>query len=267
LVSIIGGRFGSASNEIDGYSISQIELKRAVEQSIQVFIFVEKSTYHEYETYMLNRENDSVKYRYVDNKKIFTFLEEIYSLPQNNAIAPFETSDDITEYLRIQWAGLFQRLIQDQAQSQRFSGLAQIDSIVETLKDLVQVVAAESKDVTSVKEILFANHPAFRRFREITKTKSRVYFSSKNELDVWLKEREWKPVTESAFDAGSKYEWFNAGNDYIKVTERIFDSKGRLKPYSEDEWDDMWVQRLPLPYSEDEDDPNPSGDEDNEYGD
>src|SRR5687767_14713621 len=36
IVSIVGGRFGTESLEEPGYSISQVELKRALEQGIQV---------------------------------------------------------------------------------------------------------------------------------------------------------------------------------------------------------------------------------------
>ncbi len=42
LVSIVGGRFGSNSSN-DSYSISQKELKKAIEIGRPVYIFVEKS--------------------------------------------------------------------------------------------------------------------------------------------------------------------------------------------------------------------------------
>lgn len=41
---------------------------------------------------------------YVENNKIYKFLEEIKSL--HNNIKDFETADDITSYLREQFAGL-----------------------------------------------------------------------------------------------------------------------------------------------------------------
>src|SRR5438105_9519087 len=41
LVSVVGGRYGSDSHDDPGFSISQAELRRALERGIQVFIFVE----------------------------------------------------------------------------------------------------------------------------------------------------------------------------------------------------------------------------------
>ena len=54
VVAVVGGRFGSESHEEPGYSISQKELKRALERNIQVFIFIEKNVLSEYSTYQLN---------------------------------------------------------------------------------------------------------------------------------------------------------------------------------------------------------------------
>jgi len=31
------------------------------------------------------------------------------------------------------------------------------------------------------------------------------------------------------------------GSEYIKLVENIFDDQGRLKVYSEHEWDDRWL--------------------------
>ncbi|KAJ3046878.1 hypothetical protein HK102_013071, partial [Quaeritorhiza haematococci] len=113
LVSIIGGRYGTESRVEEGSSISQNELKHALERGIQVFIFIEASVKAEFETYFMNKGNESVKYRFVDNVKVYDFIETLYQLPNNNPIATFEVSADITEYLKAQWAGLFQRYLQD----------------------------------------------------------------------------------------------------------------------------------------------------------
>lgn len=55
IVSIIGGRFGSTSQQDNDSSISQKELRRALERGIQVFIFIEKNVLSEYSTYQLNK--------------------------------------------------------------------------------------------------------------------------------------------------------------------------------------------------------------------
>lgn len=54
LVSILGGRYGSKAiteEPTQEYSISQMELKTALTEDKQVFVFVEKDVLIEYETY------------------------------------------------------------------------------------------------------------------------------------------------------------------------------------------------------------------------
>lgn len=51
LVAIIGGRFGSESDVNSKYSISNQEIKTAIEHNKQVYIFIEKDVDSEYYTY------------------------------------------------------------------------------------------------------------------------------------------------------------------------------------------------------------------------
>ena len=114
VVSIIGGRFGTESQHEKDVSISQKELQLASERGIQVFIFIEQNVLSEFSTYQLNKDNKEIKYRFVDDIRVYEFIERIHSLPKKNPIASFATATDITKYLRMQWAGLFQRFLQDQ---------------------------------------------------------------------------------------------------------------------------------------------------------
>ena len=61
LVAIIGGKFGSESVH-SGYSISQMEIKTALDQNKQVYIFIDKNVISEYQTYLYNKENKTIKY-------------------------------------------------------------------------------------------------------------------------------------------------------------------------------------------------------------
>lgn len=120
LVSIIGGRFGSESKR-NSSSISQIELKTALKENKQVYIFVENNVLSEYETYIINKDNSSMKYRYVDDVRIYQFIEEVKSLNANNNIKGFETASDISKYLKDQFAGLFQRFLEEQTRIKEVS--------------------------------------------------------------------------------------------------------------------------------------------------
>src|SRR5215469_16980720 len=82
LVSVIGGRFGTESKENPGYSISQQELRRALELGVQVFIFVERAVHSEYDTYRANKEVTGIKYQAADDVRVYQYLEEVHSLPK-----------------------------------------------------------------------------------------------------------------------------------------------------------------------------------------
>ncbi|MEK6589118.1 MAG: DUF4062 domain-containing protein [Nitrospinota bacterium] len=248
LVCIIGGRFGAESKDDPGRSITQNELKRALEIGVQVFIFVEKSVLAEFSTYELNKANVDVKYRFVDDVRVFSFLEELYGLPRNNPITGFEIASDISNFLRQQFAGLFYRFLQQDKRSTELRVLDEINTVAKTLRDLVTFLTEErKKGDDAIKNILVANHPAFRRLRELTNTSYRVFFTTKKEFGDWMKARSWSPIKKENLDADSVEEWFKKGDEtYLKVTKPLFDAQGRLIVFSS-EWNDEWSTVQPVP--------------------
>lgn len=247
IVSIIGGRFGSTSQQDDNSSISQRELRRALERGIQVFIFVEKNVLAEYSTYQLNKNSEQIKYRFADDVRIYEFIETLYALPRNNPIASFETSADITEYLLVQWAGLFQRFLQEQKRISELKVLEEMKVIATTLQNLTKFLTEERQNKDeAIRNILFANHPAFRRFAEVTNTSYRVFFTNERELDAWIRARGWSPIGQEVLDDDSVMEWTHANREgYLKLDYKIFDEEGRLKVYNDDDWNDNWLYFVP----------------------
>ena len=246
VVNIIGGRFGTESNIEKGYSITQKELKQAVDRGIQVFIFIEESTHSEFSTYLLNKDNSSTKYRFVDDVRVYQFIEIIQGLPRNNPIATFQTAKDITDYLRNQWAGLFQRFLEEQKRLQEVKVLEELKSVASTLQQITKYLTAERKNKDeALNSILLANHPAFRRFAKVTQTNYRVFFTNKNELTAWLGNRGFLPNdgTEYPPEADSVAEWINKkALKFIKLIEEIFDAAGNLKIYTDSTWNDQWLE-------------------------
>jgi len=133
LVGIIGGRYGSDSGN-DAYSISMQEIKTAIQYHKQVFIFVDKSVLTENEFYLRNKDVAGVTFPRVDDVKIHKFIEEIRSLPINNALTGFESAADITAFLREQFAGLFQRLLQEKATLTEQTTLYDLKEAIQDLK-------------------------------------------------------------------------------------------------------------------------------------
>lgn len=113
LVALIGGKYGSSSR-YNNHSITQREIKTALEKNKQVYIFIKNEVYIEFDTYKANKDNPTVNYPTVDDIKIFDFIENIKSLPMNNIIYSFNTADDIKRILKKQWAGLFCDLLKKQ---------------------------------------------------------------------------------------------------------------------------------------------------------
>jgi Domain of unknown function (DUF4062) len=256
IINVVGGRFGTESADGGGHSITQKELERAMERGIQVFIFVEQRVYSELSTYRLNKTNPDTKYSSADNARVLEFLDGLYLLPRNNPITAFQTAKDIIEFLRAQWAGLFQHSLHDGPRVAELGVLDQMRSITDTLKQLVDFLTTERRSSDeAIKSILLANHPAFRRFAKLTSTNYRVFFKTILELDTWLSARGWSTIPEDELDPGNLYEWIKQIEDnhrlLLAVNHQIFDENLRLKIFGSD-WNDEWItiSKLPKPTGE-----------------
>lgn len=260
LLSLIGGRYGSVSS-YETYSISQKELKTAIDLGRPVYIFVEKAVLAEYRTYERNKKNKNIEYAAVDNIVIYEFLDEVFALPLNNQVAPFETSSDITIYLQEQWAGLFQRLLRDAARQKEVVLLDDLKSTAKTLNQLVTFLTEERRaGDQAIKDILLTNHPIFEAIRSEIEIPYRVFFSNKNELNDLLKARLYKVVDYDEWDGDTKEthaEWINTRVDphhLLKITLNAFDKDGKLNIFTPDEWKDSWVTSRYIERAEVDDD-------------
>lgn len=181
LISIIGGRFGSESKR-ENSSISQIELKTAIKENKQIYVFVEKNVLSEYETYLLNKEN-SINYKFVDNVKIYQFIEEIKNLKVNNNIKGFETASDITRYLKEQFAGLFQRFLEEQTKIKEVSLIMNLERTSQNLNKLVTFLSEQNKGQTEdINRILMINHLLIGALREKLNIPYNFYIEGVNDL-------------------------------------------------------------------------------------
>lgn len=258
LISIVGGRYGSQS-KIENHSISNAELKIALEHGKQVYIFIDHAVHNEYRTYERNKEIEGISYASVDDTRIFNFIEEIQSLPINNTIASFETSSDITDYLREQWAGLFQRLLSEHSKQKELIAINEIKSTAKTLNQLVSYLIEERKNGDQAfKEILLANHPAFTQIRDILKIPYRVFFTNLDEMNELLNARQYAPVNEEDWDDQDTREWLNTKitpKMLLKISNELFDDDLKLKIYTPDTWNKKLIALSPIkapdPFDED----------------
>ena len=245
LVSIIGGRFGSESSKNDKHSVSQLELKTAFDLNKQVYIFIEKSVYSEYHFYLKNKENKDINFTYADNVKIHEFIEFVESLPNNNTIHGFETSTDITQFLKLQWAGLFQRFLQEQTRVKELNVIKGIENTAKTLNQLVTFLTEEKRGKdNAINEILLSNHPAMEQVKELLNIPYRVFFTNKEEFLELLTARGFKEEdTSLPFDDIQVYTSTKKSKKFtLKFSNEIFHSDGKLKVYTKEEWNPIYIQ-------------------------
>lgn len=258
LVSIVGGKYGSSSSTHSGYSISQMEINTALKLEKQVFIFIDKNVYSEYRTYLVNKGNDKVKYHFIDNIKIYEHIEFLESLPKNNPIHAFESSEDIISFLKEQWAGLFQRFLQEQRRNTEIGYLQGLENTANTLNQLIQFLTEDKKGKEdTIRDLLLSNHPIMERLKKLTGVSYRVFFLTREELKEWLKARNYQAVDKKHWDKPSEEEYILTRNNkqyLLKVASKLFDKNGNLISLTKDEWKDEYVQLEVTDVKEDDDD-------------
>ncbi|MBC3479973.1 DUF4062 domain-containing protein [Pseudomonas sp. SWRI77] len=153
LVLIIGGRYGSPTSDTDierglehYNSVTKKEYETARTNDIPIYIFIEKNVHSEYHTYKKNRTNADISYAHVDNVNVFKLIDDIYAQKRNNLIRDFEKFDDLSSWLRDQWAGLFADLL---ANKKRDHELEDLSSQVAGLKDLSSVLKSYTESIMS----------------------------------------------------------------------------------------------------------------------
>lgn len=242
LVSILGGRYGSKALTEDnskGYSVSQMELITALKEDKQVFIFIEKNVLTEYETYLVNKDNENVSYHYVDNINIYKFIEELKSLPNNNNIKGFESADDIIKYLREQFAGLFKQFLLDSKRMKEAVVLRDIESTAKNLRNLVDYLKQENQEKgEEINKIIMFNHPIIGKLKEILKINYNFYIENEQDLSSLLNAYGYRNY--------APYQWRKSvlnGIFGISIASKVFEN-GKLKYFKPGEWKDEYVKTL-----------------------
>jgi hypothetical protein len=246
VVAVIGGKYGSQSQQ-SAYSISQEEIRAAVKQDKSLFVFIEKGVFSEYQTYLRNKETASIKYSYVERPEIYQFIEEVYNLPKNNPIHPFETAEDIIQFLQEQWAGLFHRFLQQQDRERETSLILRLDQTATTLDKLVQYLSEQNETQSdALGQIVLSNHPAFRRLAKVLGIKFRVFFETRDELDKLLETFGYSE--DISYHAPEISAWTRELKQQNKtailsIRNELFAGDGRIQPQGIISWNDDWITR------------------------
>ncbi|RZJ11702.1 MAG: DUF4062 domain-containing protein [Rubrivivax sp.] len=174
VVVVIGSRFGgpaipeaiervdldsleTASSSIEvlkrreNISITQLEVLRAAELGVPIFVFIEDRVWHDHATYEKNKGKsiiDSIEFSSIEKPKtakyIFEFINFLRHRTQNNAVSAFSKYSDLEESLRQQWSAFFKRLLNEQRQ--RNAETRRIDALAEQFEDLKAAMLSTISD-------------------------------------------------------------------------------------------------------------------------
>lgn len=205
LVLIVGGRYGSEASgnqrisEKDFFvryeSITKKEYESAVSADIPIYILIESAVYAEYNTFLKNRDNKTIKYAYVDSVNVFHFIDFILSQPRNNPVFGFERYADIEGWLREQWSGLFRDMLKARSGSKQIAALQDqvndLKLVSNTLKNYLEILVKRLEPDQSG-QIIIEEENKIRENRLHAAIKSNEFFEfiselSKNSEDTLLK--------------------------------------------------------------------------------
>jgi len=259
LIHIVGSKFDSQSKEGD-CSISQAELKTAHELHRQIYVFIERPVHTEYKTWTKNITFNDFRPQYVDDIRIYQFIHELYGLPANNIINDFDSIHDIINYLKEQWAGLFQRFLQEESRKDDYKLSMNLKSTAETLARIVEYTTRERDE--TIRNILVYSHPLFNQLAQATRIKIRVFFSNYEEMNTLLLTFGYTAQDELAREDGELTYHYqriiirDSKQIDIVIAQDVFDDDGNLKPIEADEWtkEFVHVEMKDLPPPEVDDD-------------
>lgn len=164
IILIIGSRFGGKATpkaiehldietikaaskstsffEKGNISITQLEILKAVELEIPIFTFIDQKVSHDHLFYEKNKTKkgflETVDFPSIDKREtaifIFEFINFIRHRSKNNSIVEFSRIEDIQEFLKKQWAALFQRFLFEQ--KTRKEEIRRFDFLTSQLADI-----------------------------------------------------------------------------------------------------------------------------------
>ena len=178
VICIIGNHFGTQSANSD-FSITMEELRTAIKNKKKIYIFIAKDVFIENRTYLQNKCLGEFKPAYADDIKIHQFIEELQETVKNNPIEPFETTTDIINSLRNQFAGLFQNLLSRDASLTEVKTAYDLQETTENFKELLRNFQQESDRMfTALEGTFFTTNNTIYYLRSLLKLKQTVFIVS-----------------------------------------------------------------------------------------
>lgn len=187
VVCIIGNHFGSKSSG-NNLSITMNEIQTAIKNKKKVYIFITNDVYTENRTYLLNKESGTFKSAFVDDNKIHEFIAELKEKVKNHFIAPFDTTDQIINTLRAQFAGLLQNLLQREASMTDAKTAYDLQQSADDMKGIIKEFEEQTAELFTKfgSTILATNRIVYAIKKHIGMDKSAFFASDLQALDEFM---------------------------------------------------------------------------------
>jgi hypothetical protein len=115
-----------------------------------------------------------------------------------------------------------------------------------TLKQLVTFLASEkTRGDAAIRDILLSNHPVFAQLRKVLNVPYRIYFTTRQEFEAWIKTRGFGAIEKKDWDDPEFAEWIQSRAKkilFLKIRESLFGDDGRLKIVTPEEWSENAIQ-------------------------
>ncbi|OJX30969.1 MAG: hypothetical protein BGO86_00820 [Chryseobacterium sp. 36-9] len=237
-VLIIGGRYGGSFKESEK-SITNQEYVNAVKNNIPIFALVEQGVYSDHFVYTKNKENETINYPAVDNKKIFEFIDEVRKNIVNNAIVPFRDFNDMETYLKKQWAGMMHFYLTNESETKKVSDLLnEISNATQKIEFITKEIATSTIDKSQLLDLELYEKivgedviTLLKSWKVDVSPKNILKHSSFDEIvegDIEITKDEGH-VTTSGFPRMSKFAHTTMAGKYISVRNSL---KEILKKYN-----------------------------------
>lgn len=233
VVCIIGNKYGTQSQD-SNLSITMNELTSAIKARKKIYIYILKEVFFENRTYLLNKDT-GFNPASVDDIRIHEFIAEIKDNVKNHPIEPFENISDITDNLRKQFAGLFQRLLAHEAAITETTTAYDLQSSADKIKNSIDQFDKNAEDFFKRFDgTIFRTNFAVRYLqKELGHTKYQLFISNKDELfDFILSMGFYRLDVLDSDDNSNNCTVFKKNNfvDFYKLTimNKLFEQNGDI---------------------------------------
>ena len=233
VVCIIGNHFGTMSANEDGLSITMKEIQTAILNKKKVYVFISKDVFIENRIYEANQNNEGFVAAYADNVKIHEFILELRREIRIHPIVEFETTDEIVNTLKLQFAGLFQNLLAREASLTEAQTVYNLQASVEQMEKMMDDFSNQHDEFfRKFNSTILAPNRVINRIAKDLGLRKSVFFAADIEaLDEFMGAMQF--VCQKVDDKQDMRKYVRndfINNDSILVLKKfLFEEDGRIK--------------------------------------